>query len=561
MNEFDIVAAYERHGSLKAVRDATGMTWHAVRRAYKAAVAAGRMTPLPVGRKTKEQTKQPDVRPQPEGRVRALQTLDRDLPPPGRVKRYLLTSAQNDTLLHEPTWRNLLALQRHFANRPDSAGCELLVARFTYIKSGLGASGEMSRFTRRKFAGHGETLRFAPEIKAFTSDERVSLAKGLVWCGEMNILPTATDPLSDLEVYTGRRSCVIPHPKIAMRSVPALDPKKAKLMYTTGTVTQRNYIQRKAGLKAEFHHCYGALLVEVDSNGSWWCRQLNADSEGTIYDLDVRVHEGKVSTDHRAEAIYWPDLHAAEIDEDAFLVAFEDGGMLDTLEPKRQFIGDLMTFRGRSHHEIKSSHKMFKRYVQGIDCVEREVLITARYVRQILRPWCQTIAPWSNHDDHLLRWLDEQQGNRDPVNAEFWLAMNQMVFDNIKQGVQRNPVDVAFELTAQGDLCEGIKWLGERDQYTVCPDANGGIECAMHGHLGPRGAKGSARAFAKMGRKACIGNEHDCKIIDGVYVAGTFSSLTTDWAKGPSNWTHTAIVIYPNGKRTLVTFWDGRWRA
>ena len=41
-----------------------------------------------------------------------------------------------------------------------------------------------------------------------------------------------------------------------------LGDEATKFNYSTGTVTQRNYIAKKEGLKAEFHHQYGALIVD-----------------------------------------------------------------------------------------------------------------------------------------------------------------------------------------------------------------------------------------------------------------------------------------------------------
>jgi hypothetical protein len=150
-----------------------------------------------------------------------------------------------------------------------------------------------------------EEIKWAPEIDNYHSDERLEIAPGLVWCGEQNIIPTAERPLRGLEVYTGRKSGIIPHVKIAMESIPSSKHAPTKFNYTTGTVTQRNYIQRKAGLKAQFHHCYGALLVEVDADGNWFCRQINADSDGMIYDLDICVHGKVLTTGNNVEAITW----------------------------------------------------------------------------------------------------------------------------------------------------------------------------------------------------------------------------------------------------------------
>ena len=87
-------------------------------------------------------------------------------------------------------------------------------------------------------------------------------------------MPTASNPLSGFETYSGRNSSIFPHAKLAMHSIASLQGSGAKLIYTTGTITQRNYIQKKAGILAEFHHCYGALLVEVDHEGVWKVRQI-----------------------------------------------------------------------------------------------------------------------------------------------------------------------------------------------------------------------------------------------------------------------------------------------
>src|ERR1035437_6492102 len=124
----------------------------------------------------------------------------------------------------------------------------------------------------------------------------------------MNITPTASDPLTGLETYSGRQSAVFPHAKIAMRTVASIQGSGAKLNYTTGTVTKRNYIQKRAGLMAEFHHTYGGLLVEVDSAGVWKVRQLDAEAvSGTLYDLTLKVENGVVTDGHRVEAINWGD--------------------------------------------------------------------------------------------------------------------------------------------------------------------------------------------------------------------------------------------------------------
>src|SRR5258708_18183981 len=126
-----------------------------------------------------------------------------------------------------------------------------------------------------------------------------------------------------------------------MRSIAEMQREGVKLNYTTGTVTQRNYIQKREGVIAEFHHIYGALLVEVNSDGNWWVRQLNQDEgTGTLQDLNILVKDGKiVAKDACVEAITYGDLHGVFADPEVVEASLK---MRDTLAPGYQFLHDIM---------------------------------------------------------------------------------------------------------------------------------------------------------------------------------------------------------------------------
>jgi hypothetical protein len=83
----------------------------------------------------------------------------------------------------------------------------------------------------------------------------------------------------------------------------------------------------------------------------------------------------------------------------------------------------------------------------------------------------------------------------------------------------------------------------------------------MHGHSGPNGSRGNPKVMARLGRKANLGHYHSAGINDGIYRAGTCSSLDPDWTTGPGSWSHTHIVTYKNGKRSLITMWNNKWHA
>lgn len=573
----EFVALYEKHGSVKAVarllKDRMG--WSSVHNSYTRAVEEGLMDPVRPGRKTDEHVakvikgrlkakmNEEEIEPPViEGNLRAryARPLKRKV---RGVTRFIFTSAQNNTPLFEKFWTNLLVYRQHI-------GATLHVSRFAYIKRGLGASGDKARWMNREDYREAKDLWWDPRLDKHLNDDRCEIAPGLVFVGDSNILPTVGNPLSNKETFTGRASGIFPHVKFAMQSVATVNSEEAtKFNYTTGAVTMRNYIARDAGLKAEFHHCYGALLVEVDEEGNWWVRQTNADSDGVFYEIDpngdgaLRVKDGLVTTGHRIEALNSGDNHAEDEDEGVFAATWGDGGIMDCLRPRYQFFNDLCSFNARSHHSVKDPHLQFLYHIRGTENVRANMDIVKQYLERTVRPWCENIVVGSNHHDHVGRWLKEQDGRRDPVNARFWSKLNDVAYEHMEKHRQEpNHLQEALRIVdSKMERRLKVKFLKPDGSFIICHDAGGGIECGLHGHLGPNGARGSARNISTMGRKANIGHSHSACIIDGVYQAGTSSKLRLDYNSGPSSWSQTHILTYPNGKRTLCTVWRGKWRA
>lgn len=478
----------------------------------------------------------------------------RDLPGPGEVRRYILTCAQNNTRVHGPVLENLEALADYY-------DAEIMVGRFTYNQN---AYGKLSVKPGTMKATNSE-LWYDEAVKDYVVDKAVELAPGLVWCGNMNTLPTAQRPLAGFENYTGRKSGIFPHVKFAMESIPSGKHEPTKFNYTTGTVTQRNYIQKRAGLKAEFHHCYGALLVEVTEDG-WWVRQLNADARSRIFDIGgengvILAENGEIYdvADEGVEAISWGDVHLREVDPDVRRMAWGPGGMLDTLKPKHQFMHDLLD-PPRNHWDMRDPHIMFEQYVEGQERMAAMCTEVVSFLNEeSARPWCQTIVVDSNHDNMIERWLREADYRRDPPNALFFLRCQLAKYESIFKK-DRNFHLVEHALRSLG-CDEGVRFLREDESFVICRDSKGGIECGHHGHLGPNGARGSAQNYAKMGRRVNRCHDHSAGIHDGVFTGGTSSKMDLGFNKGPSSWSNSHIVTYTNGKRCIVTMWNGHWRA
>ena len=515
--------ALERHGgNVRAVARELGIdrktvTYHRDRLGMSKPLSGGRVEPI------REEVERP--------------------PPRGKVKRFVLTSAQNNTLLHEQLWANLVAFSKH-------VDAKLVVSTYTYNKN---AYGKLS--VKRGTATHDRDLWYDERIEPHVCDFRLQLAPGLMFCGEMNIIPTAENPLEGFETYTGRQSGIFPHAKFAMRSIATMKGEGTKFNYTTGTCTVRNYIQKKAGLKAEHRHSYGALLVEVDSNGHWWVRQLNASDDGSFQDLDVLVRDGEVQVGQPVESITWGDVHTAQLDPTVKRLAWGEGGMIDVLRPKFQFIHDLCDGVSFTHHDRGNPHVRFKKFLAGQDFVAGELMDCVKFLKSAQRPFCSTVVVDSNHDGWLSRWLREHDYRLDPKNAVFFLKAQLRMYQAI---ANEEPFCLIEWALREVGCPESIRFLRTDESFKTCDDQ---IENGLHGHLGPDGARGNAVSLSKMGRKANTAHSHSAAIHDGLYVAGASCRLSQDYNSGPSSWSHSHVVTYPTGKRSIVTMWAGKWRA
>lgn len=450
-------------------------------------------------------------------------------------KKFVFTSAQNNTYVHDKFLKTLEGYCEYNKS-------ELICGRYLYNKHGF-----------------SDSEWFDPKIRKYLLPEGRTIAEGLVWAGELNILPSAVNPLSGLQNYTNECSAIIPHAKLQLESLPTPKSDAARHMYTTGTVTQRNYIQRKEGQKAQHHHSFSALIVEVDEEGDWFVRQLNAESAtGCFYDLDTYyTPDGVGETGVSIEAVNYGDLHGISISPEVEYACWEgEGNILDILKPKYQFLHDSLDHSRRNHHNIKCPLYLFNQYSKGAECVKEEVEITTALIEKLDRDFSQRVVVDSNHDKALQRWILEQDFKTDPVNAIFMLELTLDLFRAVEAG---NKDFHTFENACRrvNSSMDSVKFLREDQSFKICGD----IECGSHSHNGNNGGRGSVLSFEKLGTRHNIGHSHSATIKAGVVQAGLSCSLDMGYNKGGSSWSHSHILTYKNGKRTIITQKGKKWRA
>lgn len=471
----------------------------------------------------------------------------RILPPNARRvklkgKRFVITAAQNNTHVHEGFMNALEAYCK-------DTGAELLIPRFTYNKNGFLKSKDQ------------ENIWYDPRIMKYAFDQPAEITKKLVLCGELDILPTAVNPLSGFDNYCQGASGIIPHSKVAMKSLPGIERDSARFLYSTGAVTQRNYIQRKAGQKAEFHHNYGALVVEVDDEGDFFVRQLAADNTGAFQDLTtIYQPDGKIVRNQRVEAVNLGDIHVEKGEPVMDKVSFGEGGIMETLKPKYSFLHDLLDFTARNHHNMKDPFFWADQHHKK-NTVEGGIDLAAAWIKANERKDRIDVIVESNHDEAYTRWLREADARFDPANARFWHESCAEMHRQIESG-NSEPNMLEWAMKRKHDLSKTV-FLREGDSFVICKNdkEGGGIETGLHGHTGPNGSRGSPKQFTTVARKVNTGHTHSAGIVDGVYTAGVHGKMDMGYNKGPSSWSHSHIVTYPNGKRAIITVKDGKWRA
>lgn len=468
---------------------------------------------------------------------------------------FILTSAQDESQVHEDFWKCLLV----YCDWLET--CEIIVSGFTYNK--------------KLFENHdkrSEKVGFHPLIDSYITHERIQVGHELEFCGEMNTLPTAVTPLSGFSSYTRGRWGVFPHPKVQLESIATMKNDRAKQLMTTGAVTLPNYVRKKAGIKAMFHHQIGAVLVEMRPDGTTYCRHLLATDmdDGSFYDLDRKVTNEGVTENHRVEAISYGDIHHEKLDPKLALATWGydvkqqkladysiPQPLRDSLLPHYEFYHDLSDFSPRNHHNIKDHHFRFNAHVRGgqNNNVEGALEGCAKFLRAVNRDDIQSIVIESNHDQALLKWLKTADYREDPENAIFFLSCQLWFYEQMLNG--SGDYDIFRHVLQSLDAPKSVEFINEDQSFIICGD----IECGMHGHLGPNGSRGSPLAFSRAGMKSNTGHSHSPAIRDGAYVGGVSATLDMGYNKGPSSWSQSHIITYPNGKRTIITFHNGRYHA
>ncbi len=457
---------------------------------------------------------------------------------PLNAQRYLITSAQNATPVHAGFLETLKVAAKHL-------GAELVVIPFRY-------KNPTSIWSRNQ--EHDE--HWAPELEPFLFNVQRKLNQNLVLCGDVKVQPTASSPLTGFESFTGAESCVVGHPKMQFRSVPAPSGRYPKILSTTGAVTRRNYTDTKAGKLGAFHHCLGAVVIELEGR-HFHLRQINADRvTGEFTDLATHYTAKGARPAPPALGLVLGDTHARMTCPRVDRATFGKDGIVETLQPQTLVFHDLFDGYSINPHHAGNPFIAAAKHRANAGNVREEVEHAIEFVRT-RTVGRRAVIVGSNHDDFLSRWVSSTDWRQTPGNAKFYLETAAAMLESVRLGA--GGAEYADPFVYWVDRLRGrapIRALRRDESFKL-----GDVECGSHGHAGPNGARGSLKNMSRLGARMVIGHAHTPGISEGGYQVGTSTPLRLEYTHGPSSWLNTHCAVYATGKRSLITIIDGAWRG
>ena len=432
-----------------------------------------------------------------------------------RSKIYMITWGQNKTPVHFNFWKNLLTYKEH-----RKAQLHVIAGRYKNPTSVFKDVVDES---------------WVAEITPYLDANRQEITPYLSLLSDVKIQPTASMPLTGLEGLSAQNSCIIGHPRVHLKSLPVLKGYPAKIMATTGACTLPNYTDSKAGKKGEFHHSYGFVIIEIESEDVFHIRQVVADKDGNFYDYGHKVEDGIVSKNNECSAIVWGDLHYHNVNQEALDATIE---MTKELNAKFVVLHDAFDGASVNHHAKRSAF-----HQQPIGLVD-ELIELSDFLKS--QPF-QFVVVKSNHDIWIDRWIEDADWKHDREKVEYLGLAMKIATGKCPNGVLPHYLE--------RELGDQVICLSEDDSFRIHE-----YELAMHGHIGVNGARGFPTSFKMLNTKNITGHTHSPVRIDGHLAVGALTDRYQSYSKGATAAMHSNVIVYPNGKAQHINIINGRYK-
>lgn len=348
----------------------------------------------------------------------------------------------------------------------------------------------------------------------------------------------------------GEGSAIFGSPKQSLEYIPVSNVKYPHALISTGAITSPNYSSTRGNsLRSAFiahhDHIIGGIIVEVQDDKIYHFRQVQAAEDGSFCDLGKQYSAEKI-TKVAPTAFVLGDYHAGQHDPSA-VKAWEE--VAKVTGAKTVVLHDMFNGQSINHHEQHNIIKRAQHSKENKLSLKRELEVTGEEFNRMLKAFKEVVVVKSNHDEFLIRWLQEAKFRDDPVNFQIGCDLANATVDGI------DPLIAGIVKYGKVRDFARITWLNRDEDYKIA-----GIELGAHGDKGPNGSRGSKANLEKAYGKAVIGHSHTPGILRGIWQVGTTSLFDLDYNVGASSWLHCSCLVYENGQRQLINSIEGDWR-
>lgn len=339
-------------------------------------------------------------------------------------------------------------------------------------------------------------------------------------------------------------SIIVASPKVFLKYVPNMHYDIPPAIMTTGAITVNNYdtekyMSKRTSALAEVDHTYGAVIVEVENEDIFHFRHVQASPNNSLTDMGVDYLPDGSIVNMRDTVMVMGDSHVGyhdyELHEKVMQLAHDT-------EVTEVILHDIFHGSSVSHHDAKKGITNAIKAREGKLGLERECIAVKNYLNDIVNRGFNIKVVKSNHDSHLLRYLQEGRYVSDPINYQLSTKLAYV------STLELDPLQYAIEEELKYKKDE-VTWLNEDESYKVY-----GVECGTHGSAGSNGCKGSLVQFEKAFGNCVTAHTHSAAILRDAMCVGTVGLMDMKYNKGLSSWTRTCCLIYNNGTKQLINF-------
>ena len=372
-----------------------------------------------------------------------------------------------------------------------------------------------------------------------------------IYLSDIKVSAKMLNPTMGLPQFTQDGSVILGSPKQELNYVANSQEKMPNAIMTTGAITEAcynddAYMSRRLSKIAEYEHMNGCLVVEIFDDKIFHFRQMQADKNGSIYDLGYKYNSDNSINKVSDISMVIGDSHFGEHDENVFEIEKQ---MIQDLGVKNIVLHDCFTANSISHHEQKNTVKLAQRAEREEISLESEINMVAKCLDEYSEIVPEkVIIPISNHHEHLDRYLSEGRYAFDKTNLRYSLDIVKAMIDG-----ETIPLRYALENQSQLQYQDKLLWLEPDKDYDI-----NGVEISQHGSKGANGAKGNLQTYRKAYKASVSAHNHSSAIYKGAFRVGTSSKLRMSYNSGLSSWNHSVCLIYPDAKMQLVNIiFDG----